>query len=340
MTANRSRSRNARLVKTRARLLATFRDSDPGSDEALEALRQALDPSVRCPRLEHAQAAVVETWAGILASDAVKGIGHPDYGDVLGDARLWLLEQLLTFQPAADGGNVGAFIRTRQTWFRSNIRRDKGGHTRTHGQFAVMGAVGAVREQYVARTHHEPSEDALRQAVLELIQSQAREKILEKPDGSGQNISEDELQEAVRRRLSKDGVFAALEDLNFLRAASQGELHLDTTGASDEEGGDGVRLPALPDIDIDAEDPEVVYESLLMVALGDHQWARAAFSAKAGPSPSGAEGDPDSTSLKDLAGAVGQLGGELKRVVTRGRARVYSPHAHYAHLSAVVVERD
>lgn len=311
---------------------------DVGSDEALELARQGLVQPFG-HRFEILQSKVIAAWAAQITAAAVRGVTHLDRNEVLGEARLWLLEQLKEFRPSDDGGNVGAFIRSRQTWFRSDSRRGAGGRLRTRGQFAVLGAIGRVREDHINEHHREPSDGELRDAVTALLTEQARTKILDKSDGSGLRMSEDELTEAIRRRLSKDGILAALDDIDEVRREALPDLALQVLDADTDDAPHwGVPLPSVPGPDLVRSDPERDFERLLQVALGDHQWARTAFGLRAGDAPSGADSEPGMLTLRELADEAQHSVGELRDVLAQARVRVAAPHAHYAHLAALHVE--
>ena len=312
---------------------------DVGSDEALELTRVCFVNAVGNHRIESLQATVIAAWAAQLASVAMRGVTHLDRNEILAEARLWLIEQLKEFRPSDDGGNIGAFIRTRQTWFRSDTRRSSGGHLLTHGQFAALGALGRVREEHMSKHHCEPSSAELRSRVTSLLHEQARTKILDKPDGSGLMLSEEDLATAVHRRLSKDGVIAAIDDLDTLRLESLPELALQVLDSDDDTPNWGVPLPSVAGPDIDEDDPEQDYQRLLLVALGDHQWARTAFGLRAGDAPSGADSEPGALTLRELADQADHSVGELRDVLAQARVRAGAPHAHFAYLADYAVKR-
>ena len=329
---------SARRRAAAATLTRRLEQLDVGSDEALELARQGLEQPLG-HRFEILQAKVIAAWSAQLAADAVRGITHLDRNEALGEARLWLIEQLKEFRPSDDGGTVGAFIRSRQSWFRSDTRRGTGGRVRTHGEFTVIGAVGRVREDFLRSRHREPSGDELREAATALLRDQARTKILDKADGSGLRLREDELAEAVRRRLSKDGVLAALDDIDEVRREALPDLALQTFDNDEDDAPHwGVPVPSVPGPDIERNDPERDFERLLQVALGDHQWARTAFGLRAGETPSGADSEPGALTLRELAAQASRSVKELRDVLAQARARVAAPHAHFAHLADLRVE--
>jgi len=313
-------------------LLRTLEQHEPGSDEALEAARDGLVAGVRSHRFEVLQARVVATWAAQIATKVIRSLPDADHrrAEVLAEARLWVLEQLLAFRPAEDGGNVGAFLRSRQTWFRSQALRTINGHTVAHGRHAVLGTIGRVREEFTATERREPTGAELRARVEEILTAQTRDRLLETP--AGQRLDETQLQAAVQRRLRKDGVLSALDRFDEVRVESLPPIPLLLLDAEEDTPGWGVPLPVVQAPDVGHRDEETSFESLLQVALGDHQWARTAFSQRAGDAPSGADGEGDARTLKQLATASGHSTTELKEVLAAARCRVLAPHAQWAHL--------
>ena len=159
---------------------------------------------------------------------------------------------------------------------------------------------------------------------------------------TGEFASEAELETAARARMRKDGLLAALDRFDEIRVESLQPIPLQVLEPREEDPRPhwGVALPVLEDAEFDAVNPEVEYERLLQVALGDQQWARRAFSARAGDSPSGAEGVSDSATLRSLADEEHRSVAEVKSVLVAARARVSAPHAQWAHLApSLEVER-
>ena len=318
-----------------ARRLAVL---DPASDDALELTREALNAGPGLPhRLESAVACVLSTWADrVVAHAAKRGPKLSDRAEVAAEARLWVLEQLREYRPADDGGSVAVFLRARLSWFRSAARRNQDGAGRTHSSYTVSSTAGFARESFLREHHREPSNVELKDAVSTLLLAQTREKVL----SSAEFTDEEDLARAVTNRLKKDGIAAALERFDEIRIESRPVLPLQTLTPREEDPRPhwGVALPVVEDPGIDQRDPEEDYERLLAVALGDQQWARAAFSSRAGEADAGAEGTVSGT-LRDLAADAECSIAELKSVLVSARARVFAPHAQWAHLSpSLVVE--
>jgi len=309
---------------------------DSASDEALELARQALLAGPGLPyRLESALGAVLATWAErVVAHAAKRGPKLSDRSEVAAEARLWILEQLREYRPAEDGGSVAVFLRARLSWFRSAARRSQDGAGRTHSSYTVGSAAGYVRERFLREQHREPSSSELKAAVADLLTEQTKEKVL----ASAEFADEEALARAVDGRLKKDGLAAALERFDEIRLESSPLLPLQTLTPREEDPRPnwGVALPVVEDPGFDQRDPEEDYERLLAVALGEQQWARAAFSARAGEVDAGAEGSAAGT-LRDLAADADCSIAELKAVLVAARSRVFAPHAQWAHLSPSLV---
>lgn len=317
-----------------AELLRVLEGADPLSDEALEIARIGLVDGVRSYRFESLQAEVLSAWAASVASAALTGldVSKDRREEVAAQARLWLIEQLHEFEPgtssSATAGSAGAFVRSRQTWFRSSSRRSSTGQTLSHGRFAVLGVIGSVRDDFEARHHRRPTGAELKTLVTERLTAQAREKALA-VDGS---LSDDDLLVEVRRRLTKDGVLAALEKFDEVRLDARPNLPLQVLDSEDGPSW-GVPVPCVEDPAVGDRDEESSFEALLAVALGDKQWARTAFGQRAGDNPSGADCEGDAKTLKELARDAGTSTGELKDVLEDARCRVLAPHAQWAHLA-------
>lgn len=309
------------------------------SDEALEIARVGLIDGVRSHRFEVLQAEVLSAWAASVAKAALSDVevSRDRREEVCAEARLWLIEQLREFDPTPTArpgtpvGSCGAFVRSRQNWFRSVSRRTANGQTISHGRFAVLGAIGSVREEFEARHHRPPTDTELKSRVTERLTTQAREKVLATDDAV--RLDDVTLAEEVRRKLSKDGILSALEHFDELRVESRPDLPLQVLDVDDDAPGWGVPVPCVEGPDLDARDEEASFEALLAVALGDRQWARAAFGQRAGDAPSGADAEAEATTLKDLARLAGHSTAELKDTLEAARCRVLAPHAQWAHLA-------
>lgn len=306
---------------------------DPLSDEALELARRGLLGDASSSRFDRLQAEVFGAWAASVAANALGGseVSRDRREEFLAEARLWLVEQLHEFEPKDGGGSCGAFVRARQNWFRSSVRRSANGQTISHGRYAVLGVIGAVVDEFQATEHRAPSNTELKALVTERLAAQARAKILDTE--AGQSLDEAALTAEVRRRLSKDGVTSALEHFDEVRLDSRPDLPLQVLEAEDDAPHWGVPVPTVEAPDLDARDEEATFEALLAVALGDRQWARTAFGQRAGETSSGADAESDARTLKDLAREAGHSTAELKDVLEAARCRVLAPHAQWAHLA-------
>lgn len=306
---------------------------DPLSDEALEIARRGLLGEARSSRFDRQQAEVLGAWAATLASHAIGGseVSRDRREEFLAEARLWLVEQLHEFEPKDGGGSCGAFVRSRQNWFRSSVRRSANGQTISHGRYAVLGVIGSVVDEFQAAAHRAPTSVELKALVSERLTAQTREKI--QGSESGQGLDEVALAAEVRRRLSKDGVTAALEHFDEVRLESRPDLPLQIFESEDDAPHWGVPVPSVEAPEFGARDDETSFEALLAVALGDQQWARTAFGQRAGEAASGADTESDARTLKDLAREAGRSTAELKDVLEAARCRVLAPHAQWAHLA-------
>ncbi|MBU6200615.1 MAG: hypothetical protein KJS90_01290 [Acidobacteria bacterium] len=331
-----TRREKSSSARRRARALEVTRELSglaPLSDEALEVARRGLVEGLSAPRFDRLQADVFDAWSATVANNATGGsdVSRDRREEFLAEARLWLIEQLRAFEPKDGGGSCGAFIRARQNWFRSAVRRSANGQTISHGRYAVLGAVGAVGEEFQAVEHRAPGAAELKALVAARLAAQVREKILSTEAGAG--LDEAALAEEVRRRLSKDGVTAALEHFDEVRLEARPDLPLQVLDADDDAPHWGVPVPTVEAPEIGVRDEEETFEALLAVALGDRQWARTAFGQRAGETASGADAESDAKTLKDLAREAGHSTAELKDVLEAARCRVLAPHAQWAHLA-------
>jgi hypothetical protein len=299
----------------------------------LELARRGLVDGLRSSRFERLQADVLAAWAGSVTAVTVRGsrVSHDRREELLAEARVWLIEQLHEFEPMDGGGSCGAFVRSRQNWFRSSTRRAANGQTISHGRYAVLGVIGSVSEKFEAVNHRSPTSEELRLLVTNRLTEQTREKVLASPAGG--RLEAAALEAEVRRRLSKDGVIAALERFDEVRLESRPDLPLQILDVDDDTPHWGVPLPTVEAPEVDTRDEEASFEALLAVALGDSQWARTAFGQRAGENPSGADAEGGARTLKELAQEAGRSTGELKDVLAAARCRVLAPHAQWAHLA-------
>lgn len=318
-------------------LARAMRTEDPASDDALELARVALlTEGARSYRVEHALAEILTVWARRVVAHAAKGGPKlDDKTEAEAEARLWLIEQLREYRPAEEGGSVAVFLRARLSWFRSRVRRGENGQQQSHSAYAVSSAAGRTREEFLRDHRREPTGEELKNAVRGLLLTQAKEKIL----AGGDLESEEAIENAALARMRKDGLLAAIERFDEIRVESQKPVPIRLLEAREEDPRPhwGVALPVIEDEPFDAPNREAEYDRLLSVALGDQQWARKAFSAKAGAAPAGTEGDSDTNTLRDLADEEHRSIAELKQVLVTARARVTAPHAQWAHLSPSVL---
>jgi hypothetical protein len=329
----REKSSTARRRSNALEVTLELSRLDPLSDEALEIARRGLVDSPGTSRFDRLQADVFGAWAATLAAHATGGseVSRDRREEFLAEARLWLIEQLHVFEPKDGGGSCGAFIRTRQNWFRSSVRRAANGQNISHGRYAVLGVIGAVTDEFQATEHRAPSSNELKALVSARLTAQTRAKVL--ATDAVAHLTEEALLAEVRRRLSKDGVAAALEQFDAVRLESRPDLSLQILESEDDAPHWGVPVPMVEAPEPDARDEETSFEALLAVALGDHQWARTAFGQRAGDAPSGADAEGDARTLKDLAREAGRSTSELKDVLDAARCRVLAPHAQWAHLT-------
>jgi hypothetical protein len=322
-------------------LARAMRDTDPASDEALELARVALlADGARSYRVEHALAEILTVWAGRVVAHAAKG--GPKLDDKIeaeAEARLWLIEQLREFRPAEEGGSVAVFLRARLSWFRSRVRRGENGQQQSHSAYTVSSAAGRAREEFLRDHRREPTGEELKNTVRAILLEQAKDKVL-----AGSELESEEAIETVAlARMRKDGLLAAIERFDEIRIESLKPMPIRLLEAREEDPKPhwGIALPVVEDEPFDTPNREAEYDRLLSVALGDQQWARRAFSAKAGAAPAGSEGDSDNNTLRDLADEEHRSIAELKNVLVTARARVTAPHAQWAHLSpSLLIENN
>jgi hypothetical protein len=312
-------------------IVASLSQADPGSDDALALVldgrtRKAGASRRALTRFDRLEAHVIGTWAASIAAAAKKGSSNAERGydsELTAEAQLWVLEQLAEFRPDGEG-SAGAFLRTRQRWFRSSSRRGNTPGLKAKSRYKVAGVAAGQRERLLHALGREPTQAELRAAAAETLSQQLRADLLE----HNPNIDENEIDSLIERRMCKDGFDRALTDFSDIQIAGKGAVYLDAF-----EEPDVIVKPSSNDHaagygELDAED---AFDQLMRVALGDNQWARSALSLKGGARPARVESEPESATYRALSLETGRPQAEIKKILTCARARITAPHAQWAH---------
>jgi hypothetical protein len=313
---------------------------DPASDMAIELVYEALNLGkiktvTLSNRFNVAASPVIAFWENSLVSYTSVGFAIKHLDDAHSSAKVWLFEQLNEYKHSP-GQMVAPFLRTRQPWFKSAYRRSLSSGIFSHGRFAVLGVASAVRESFYHKEHRDPTLQELQKIIYSTLYDQARDKLIASNQNKVSHFNAEEMDEAIQTYLVKEGIKAALDDFATISLDTSPLLYFSSNEDLQEENVNNlVASPVHYDnTDNDDLDPEIAYERLLSVALGDDLWARSLLSAKAGEVSSGADCEGDISTLRAYAQAHSREVSELKALLIAARSRTQAPHAHFAHLSA------
>jgi hypothetical protein len=268
----------------------------------------------------------VKALLGIAIGKSLNGKSASEIEEWRGEATLLLLKLLQDWVPK-DGHTIEAYIGSRSTWVRSDVRHELAGWdepkswTRTR---AVALRVGDELHESLGRY---PSREEIRVAA----EVRLREQVLDRRD-SDETLDD----EQVRRRLSRDGHLKALRELDAVLESGLAPLELDRPVGED---GDTL-IDTLPSATPHAANSTgFTMERLFAVALGDDQWAAPALLGRlgvlgdidGGTQTAGRSGTK--TSYQDLADLTGRDVAEVRSVTKRALNRLVSPHAQFCHLT-------
>lgn len=269
--------------------------------------------------------------------------------DLRGDATEWLLRELEGFR--AGEGSVAAFVATRAAWEASDLlyKYSQDGGRLERSWYQIRSASAACVERLRGVLGRTPSRAEIADAVLSDARESLTARLLDKDPSLA--TRPDELTRKVHDRLSRDGVIAAVANLDAIMDLGAADVRFDASVTFD--GDYSTTVGDLTPGDRDVSDSLArtsrsgdVLEDLYAVALGDAQWARGALAGRhgllgvvegdeslSGVRRGGEDSDRRMLTVPRLAELTGRDRVEIRRTLAAVPARLTAPHAQFAHLA-------
>jgi hypothetical protein len=272
--------------------------------------------------------------------------------DLRGDATEWLLRELEGFR--AGEGSVAAFVATRAAWEASDLlyRYSQDGGRLERSWYQVRSAAAATVDRLRESLGRTPSRSEVADAILAEARNGLASRLTEK-DPSLANRP-DELARKIHDRLSRDGVIAAIGNIDTIMDLGPADVRFDGPAIIDGEYDTTVGELTPGDRDVTdalarARSTDLL-EDLYAVALGDAQWARGALAGRhgvlgvvegdealAGVRRGGDGADRRMMTVPRIAELTGRDRGEIRQVLAAVPSRLGAAHAQFAHLAVLNV---
>lgn len=267
--------------------------------------------------------------------------------DLRGDAIEWLLQTLEAFN--AGEGTVTGYIATRSSWLASDLlyaySQDAGKleYSWYKIRSASIPAASRLRET-LGRT---PSNAELADTLLDEARAELAQRYVDRFPELGTNA--DELARRVHDRLSRDGIYAAVRQLDAILELGAADVRFDAVvGNGDDVTSVGALTPANFNVEeaaINGATGRDPLDDLYAVALGDAQWARSSLAGRFGALDAvegtaslpgikrgGDDADRRQLTIPRLAELTGHDKVEVRKVLNAAGPRLAAPHAQFAHL--------
>jgi hypothetical protein len=275
--------------------------------------------------------------------------------DLRADAVEWLLMKLEKYKVGE--GHVSAYIATQCSWVASDLlfaySTDAG--KLDYSWYRIRAAANAVTSQLVETLGRNPTREELVQALILDASSEVSARYIERDPSLINNKVE--LDRKVHDRLSRDGVLAAIRNLDAIRELGSSDIRFDELVGDDLGAATiGSITPSSFDLEehvLNSSSLSDPLEDLYSVALGDNHWARASLAGRFGvlddiegdASLPGVRRGGDSAdrrllTIPRLSELTGRDKVELRDTLSNAIIRLSAPHAQYAHLGIISVTSE
>lgn len=273
--------------------------------------------------------------------------------DLRGDAIEWLLQTLEKFNTGE--GTVTGYVATRSSWLASDLlyaySQDAG--KLEYSWYKIRSAATTTAARLRELNGRAPSNAELADALLEEARTELSQRYVERFPELRDDA--DQLARRVHDRLSRDGIFAAVRQLDAILELGAADVRFDAVvGDGEDVTTIGEMTPSSFDVEAavlnraTGRDP---LDDLYAVALGDAQWARASLAARFGVLDDvegtaslpgirrgGEDADRRALTVPRLAELNGRDKAEVRAVLNAAGPRLGAPHTQFAHLAAVKID--
>ena len=275
--------------------------------------------------------------------------------DLRGDAIEWLLNTLERFN--AGEGTVTGYIATRCAWLASDLlfEYSQDGGKLEYSWYKIRSASTACAARLREAAGRTPSNAELADALLEEARTELRQRYVDRFPELADDA--EELARRVHDRLSRDGIFAAVRQLDAILELGAADVRFDAViGDEGETTTIGALTPGNFNVEaavIAGDNGSNMLEDLYAVALGDAQWARASLAGRFGVLDAvegtaalpgirrgGSAADRRELTIPRLSELTGREKADIRKVLNAAGARLAAPHAQFAHLVAVTFDTN
>ena len=271
--------------------------------------------------------------------------------DLRGDAIEWLLITLEKFKPGE--GTVTAYIASRTSWLASDLlfEYSQDGGKLDYSWYKIRSASASCAARLRESYGRAPSNKELAAALLEEARTELTLRYLDRSPDLVNNP--DELSRRVQDRLSRDGIFAAVRQLDAILELGASDIRLDANVGEDGDSTLGERISSNFNVEAVVFSGSNMLEDLYAVALGDSQWARATLAGRFGVLDDvegtaalpgirrgGSDSDRRELTIPRLAELTGYDKVDIRKVLSAVGARLSAPHVQFAHLSSITMENN
>ena len=272
--------------------------------------------------------------------------------DLRGDAIEWLLNSLEKFKIGE--GTVTAYISSRTSWLASDLlfEYSQDGGKLDYSWYKIRSASATCAARLREANGRTPSNTELADALLEDARSELSLRYVERfPELAKDN---DELARRVQDRLSRDGILAAVRQLDAILELGASDVRLDAIAGEDGESTIGELTSSNFNVEsavLSGTTGSNMLEDLYAVALGDSQWARASLAGRFGVlddvegtaslpgiRSGGIDADRRNLTIPRLSELTGRDKTDIRKVLNVAGVRLGSPHAQFAHLASITLE--
>jgi len=272
--------------------------------------------------------------------------------DLRGDAIEWLLITLEKFK--AGEGTVTAYISSRTSWLASDLlfEYSQDGGKLDYSWYKIRSASATCAARLREVNGRTPSNTELADALLEEARTELSQRYLDRFPELETDL--EELSRRVQDRLSRDGIVAAVRQLDAILELGAADIRLDAFAGEDGESTIGELISSNFNVEtaaVSGSNGSSMLEDLYAVALGDAQWARASLAGRFGVLDDvegtaslpgirrgGRDADRRDLTIPRLSELTGRSKVDIRKVLNAAGVRLGSPHAQFAHLANITIE--